>query len=35
MFEATFRISARVVSNGHQSGKALDKDSMAAYNMDR
>ena len=35
MLEATFRISGRVVSNGHRSGKTLDKDSMAAYNIER
>jgi len=34
MLEATFRIAARVVSYGHRSGKALDKDSMAAYNIE-
>jgi len=35
LFEATFRIPARVLSNEHRSGKALDKDSMAAYNTKR
>ncbi len=35
MVEATLSIAARVGRNGHQSGKALDKDSMATYNIER
>lgn len=35
MVEATLSIAARVGRNGHLSGKALDKDSMAASTIGR